>query len=362
MGPAVYVLTADRLQRDDRGSCRNHSNQENEKSMKAVRVIGIVCIAAGMLFFLTPQIREVRMNQELKNLQQTDTMKGLSDVLAGDTAGEQGETGEKTGNTSHAAAESCEEVRETRDELYEQMKSFNRTLFEEGQEIAGPEDYEKNPIGEEGAIGSVRIPDMDVELPLYLGATYEHLDKGAAVLGCTSMPVGGINSNCVISGHRSWCGAPYFRDIDLLKEGSAVMVNNGRETLYYRVFEKQIILPDNTEAVRIRPGKDMVTLITCHPYLGGGTHRYVVYCERCEEKDSENTAEAEDTIENTRESIQFPESKEEPETEREKGEKSMGKTAKLIRMERFIRCVVAAMIIAASAAVLFKRGRKHRRK
>ena len=329
--------------------------------MKAVRIAGIVCIAAGLLIFLTPQIREARLRQELRNLQKTEAVKELSDVLTRETAGKPEETGEKAEDTGSASEESSVEDRETREDLYEQMESFNRTLFEEGQEIAGPEAYERNPVGEEGAIGSVRIPDMDVELPLYLGATYEHLDKGAAVLGGTSMPVGGINSNCVISGHRSWCGAPYFRDVDLLKKGSEVVINNGREILYYKVVEKRIILPDNTEAVMIRPGKDMVTLITCHPYLGGGTHRYVVYCERCEEKEDDSIAETTAVMDTVTEGIQETVSKESTETG--KGEEINGEaTAEMVRIEKLVRRAVAGMIITAGAAVMLARGRKKRRK
>lgn len=328
--------------------------------MKIVRIAGIVCIAAGLMIFLTPQIREVRLRQELKSLQQTEEVKKLSDVLTGETAGKQEETGKETEYTGSTSGESREEAAETGEDLYERMESFNRTLFEVGQEIAGPEAYEQNPIGEDGAIGSVRIPDMDVELPLYLGATYEHLDKGAAVLGCTSMPVGGINSNCVISGHRSWCGAPYFRDVDLLKKGSEVVINNGREILYYKVFEKRIILPDNTEAIMIRPGKDMVTLITCHPYLGGGTHRYVVYCERCAGKEDESSAEASDAMDIVPKNIQETESSESTETE--KGEERPGeKTAEMVRIEHLVRCAVAGMITASGLAALFVRGRKKRR-
>ena len=328
--------------------------------MKIVRIAGIVCIAAGLMIFLTPQIREVRLRQELKSLQQTEEVKGLSDILTGGTAGKQEETGKETEYTGSASGESREEAAETGEDLYERMESFNRTLFEAGQEIAGPEAYEQNPIGEDGAIGSVRIPDMDVELPLYLGATYEHLDKGAAVLGCTSMPVGGINSNCVISGHRSWCGAPYFRDVDLLKKGSDVVINNGREMLYYKVFEKRIILPDNTEAIMIRPGKDMVTLITCHPYLGGGTHRYVVYCERCAGKEDESSAGASNAMDIVPKNIQETESSESAETE--KGEEKSGKkTAEMVRIEHLVRCVVAGMIAAAGLAALLARGGKKRR-
>jgi sortase A len=57
---------------------------------------------------------------------------------------------------------------------------------------------------------------MNVELPLYWGATSEHLAAGAAVLGQTSIPIGGVNTNSVIAGHRGYQGAPYFREIENL--------------------------------------------------------------------------------------------------------------------------------------------------
>ena len=326
--------------------------------MKLVRLIGPVCIAAGMLIFLTPQIRQVQLQQELNRLRQAESVKVLPAAARPESAGNQEETREEAADAG-AASERDEGIGAAKEKLYEQMESYNQTLFEKGQEIAGPEAYENNPTGEDGAVGSVWIPDMDVELPLYLGATYEHLDKGAAVLGGTSMPIGGINTNCVISGHRSWCGAPYFRDIDLLKAGSQVVIKNGRETLYYRVFEKQIILPDNTEAVMIRPGKDLVTLITCHPYLGGGTHRYIVYCERCE-GEGEKAAESQENTDTVRESDTGRDN-----TEMTGGEgeaESSGRKAQLIRFECFVRYAAAVVMVAAGAASLVLRGRNKRRK
>lgn len=330
--------------------------------MKLVRMIGLVCIAAGMLIFLTPQIRQAQLKQELVRLRLTEAAKEQDDTAEDESEAEQEEQRESTADTDAAAGKKREETGGTKEDLYEQMESYNRTLVEKGQEIAGPEAYEQNPIGEDGPIGSVRIPDMGVELPLYLGATYEHLDQGAAVLGGTSMPVGGVNTNCVISGHRSWCGAPYFRDIDLLKAGSRVMINNGRETLCYRVFETRIILPDNTEAVMIQPGKDMVTLITCHPYLGGGTHRYVVYCERWEEEDESET-ELMEEFEKNQTGVQGAERMEHAETADRKGDERQEKeTAKLIWMEHFVRRAAAAIMITAGAAALLAKCGKKRRK
>ena len=301
--------------------------------MKIVRIMGIICIAAGLLIYLTPQIREIRLRQELFALRCAEP--------AEETEGIESERAE---NSSEAAGKEQAE-----EDLYTQMETYNRKLYKSGQEFTGPETYEQNPLGVDGAIGSVRIPDMDVELPLYIGATYEHLDQGAAVLGGISMPIGGENSNCVISGHRSWCGAPYFRDIEVLEKGSEVLINNGRETLHYRVFETKIILPDQTEALLIQPGKDLVTLITCHPYMGGGTHRYLVYCERCEEnaKDEkrEDTGQRQEKL---REDA--PHGKEEIQTVKSRDDRA----ADMIRKEKGLRRLMVWVILAVSVILLLR--------
>ena len=121
---------------------------------------------------------------------------------------------------------------------------------------------------------------MDVKLPLYLGASLENMRKGAAIMGETSLPLGTKNSNCVIAAHRGYEGIPYFREIEKLKVGDRVIIKNPWEKLTYRVEEIKIIQPDDSNQIKIQKGKDMVTLLTCHPYRGHGRYRYVVYCIR----------------------------------------------------------------------------------
>ena len=123
------------------------------------------------------------------------------------------------------------------------------------------------------------IPKMDLELPIYLGATTEHLAGGAAQLSQTSMPIGSENTNCVLAGHRGWYGALFFRHIELLEIGDEIMITNLWETLTYTVSEIKVIEPNEIDEILIQPGRDLVTLLTCHPYGSGGRYRYVVYCE-----------------------------------------------------------------------------------
>lgn len=172
-------------------------------------------------------------------------------------------------------------------ELYYEMEAYNEDLFFNGQEITDSWSYEQNPINiaslnsEEPVIGYVDIPDMDVRLPLFLGASSENLQKGAAVLAETSMPIGGENTNCVIAGHRGWNGMAYFQRIENLKKGSKVFIRNPWETLVYEVDSVKVIDPNDINSILIQPGEDMVTLFTCHPYvIGGGPYRYLAFCKR----------------------------------------------------------------------------------
>jgi len=132
----------------------------------------------------------------------------------------------------------------------------------------------------EEIFGVISIPALELEMPLYLGATYQHMADGAAHLSQTSIPIGGENTNAVIAGHRGWGGAAYFRYVTELKPGDEVFITNLWGTLTYRVADTQIILPHEVDQILIQEGRDLLTLLTCHPYASGGKQRYLVICER----------------------------------------------------------------------------------
>ena len=171
-----------------------------------------------------------------------------------------------------------------KDTLYEKSLDYNEKIRREGQTgLMDAWRYQAAPIRlkkEKDTFGYVKIPKMKVKLPLYLGATLDHLKQGAAILGQTSLPLGEKDSNCVIAAHRGYQGIPYFREIEQLQNGDTIIVRNPWETLRYQVVDIKIIQPYESDKIRIQKGKDMVTLLTCHPYRGHGKYRYVVYCER----------------------------------------------------------------------------------
>ena len=90
----------------------------------------------------------------------------------------------------------------------------------------------------------------------------------------------------MIAGHRGWHKTSYFLYIENLTVGDKVYITNPWGKLTYRVESIDIIDPYDSDAVKIQEGKDMVTLVTCHPYMSHGKYRYVVYCVRDESGDS----------------------------------------------------------------------------
>ena len=172
-------------------------------------------------------------------------------------------------------------------ELLAALQEYNRQLYAEKQcnlvDLGACEEpaADLTTYGiEDEIIGVLEIPAMELTMPVYLGASDAHLAAGAAVLGNTSAPIGGDNTNCVIAGHRGWRGADYFRHIDKLAVGDTVRLTNLWETLTYTVADIQIIQPHQIERIKIQSNRDLLTLLTCHPYASGGRERYVVYCEK----------------------------------------------------------------------------------
>ena len=174
-----------------------------------------------------------------------------------------------------------------KDALYKQMKQYNEKIYKEHQkDLKDAWSYSQNTFDlgilnlDMNIIGYIEIPKLDVQIPLFIGANYNNLNKGVAIMSQTSMPIGGENTNCVIAGHRGgYHGEQLFKNIENLAIGDEIRITNPWETLTYFVIKKIVIEPNEIEAVKILPNQDMITLFTCHPY-GMETQRYVVYASR----------------------------------------------------------------------------------
>lgn len=109
---------------------------------------------------------------------------------------------------SAAAQGFLEEARQSYPELLADLQGYNQRIYAERQAgLADALACEEPAVllrdygVEDEIIGVLEIPTLELVMPVYLGASDSHLAAGAAVLGNTSAPIGGVNTNCVIAGH-----------------------------------------------------------------------------------------------------------------------------------------------------------------
>ena len=136
-------------------------------------------------------------------------------------------------------------------------------------------------VGGTGIMGYVDIPTINVNLPLYHGTSEKVLQVAIGHLNWTSIPAGGPNTHCVISGHRGLPSARLFTDLDKLIVGDYFMIHVLGETMTYEVDQIRIVTPSEAEELLIQEGKDLFTLVTCTPY-GINSHRMLVRGHRVE--------------------------------------------------------------------------------
>lgn len=145
--------------------------------------------------------------------------------------------------------------------------------------------------GEGAPMARLQIPSIDLDLPIYHGTSDETLLRGLGHLEGTSLPVGGVGTRSVITGHRGLAGSKLFTDLNKVKKGDLIYVQVLGQVLRYRVNDYRIIEPTDTEAIRPNIDKDQITLITCTP-LGINTQRILVTAERSEPVSEQEIAKA----------------------------------------------------------------------
>lgn len=243
------------------------------KSAVELLALLLLLVGAVLLFFPLAQnaISQASMYEEIGRVQ--DVQASGAYASAPEAAGVGDADGGSTADLSGAR---------------ERLEQYNRKVASGEVSIsADPFSFEEalGSFGsqglDDGLVGYLEIPKMDCSLPLYLGSTTEHMAKGATVVSGSSAPLGGASTNCVIAAHRGYRYAAMFRDIEELSLGDQVYVCTLWEKLTYTVVNVKVISPSDTAAVGVQQGRDMVSLLTCHPY-GHNYSRYIVECERDE--------------------------------------------------------------------------------
>lgn len=130
-------------------------------------------------------------------------------------------------------------------------------------------------LTEDGMMGYVQVPKINVKIPIYHTTNEDVLQKAAGHLPGSSLPIGGEGTHTVISAHRGLPSAALFTDLDKLKEGDVFLLSVLDETLAYQVDRINVVEPTDTQALSAEDGEDLATLLTCTPY-GVNSHRLLV--------------------------------------------------------------------------------------
>ena len=184
--------------------------------------------------------------------------------------------------------------REKDEGLTDDLKKYNEDVTKGDANIIDPfsnEDYKGyydiKGIDKEEVFAYLIIPKLDMKKPIYLDATYKHLDLGVAQVEGTSLPLGGKSTRSVIAGHRGWWGDLMFYNVENLEAGDDIFIDGRSGLLKYKVTGQEIIDPSDWEKVLPIEGRDMVTLLTCHPKRPPRPKRLLINAERVVEKKAE---------------------------------------------------------------------------
>lgn len=176
---------------------------------------------------------------------------------------------------------------EQREEMWKKAQMYNADLAKNQVELTDPFVESKSAIksgliynnllniDKSGMMCYLEIPCINVNLPVFHGTAASTLERGIGHLEGLSLPVGGKSTHAVLAGHTGLNNAKLFTDLTEVKEGDLFFLHTLGKDLAYRVIETEVVLPEETQDLLIRKGKDLVTLITCTPY-GVNSHRLFV--------------------------------------------------------------------------------------
>ena len=244
----------------------------------------------------------------------------------------------KTDSVADAVEQAAQEMDNSEQQAaLEAAREYNQVLANGHVKLTDPfkEDTSQEDLAEyesmlnlmdDGVMGTVEIPVIDVSLPIYHGTSESVLEKGVGHLHGTSLPVGGESTHTVLTGHTGLSKAKLFTDLTEMEEGDIFFLHVMGENLAYEVDQIKVVLPSELDDLKIVPGEDYCTLVTCTPY-GVNSHRLLVRGVRTDYQ----------------EAVENPETFEDKEVESKWMEEY--KKALLISIGCFIGCLVVLGIV-----------------
>lgn len=224
-----------------------------KKKAKALKILTLSLLIIGLLCLIYPAVSNFFYNKKQKEVIEDydEQVSGLPD--------------------------------EVTDKMLEDAKEYNDALSGSGDEngVSGNTAYSELLKLNNGQMGYIVIPAINVNLPIYHYTDDEVLRVGIGHIENSSLPVGGASTHCLLTGHSGLAGAELFTNLDKLKTGDKFYIKTLDTVLCYEVDRISVVLPNDDSELKITEGRDFVTLITCTPY-GINSHRLLVRGTRVE--------------------------------------------------------------------------------
>ncbi len=258
---------------------------------KIITVIAVIMLIVGLGLFLFPpisnfigkQIAESEINSfdnRVENIQSGSYEDALKDGRVDDKGYLIDENGNRTSSAPVVFDVDLERLYNDSVEYNENLKENQGSLMIDSYSYEYPSLNLANYGAYDYVYGYVSAPSIDMQLPIYLGASNSNMSYGAAHLTYTSLPIGGLNTNTVLAGHTGYIGRIFFDNLRNLQIGEAVYLINYWGRIEYTVTETKVVSPDQSQDMFIKQDKDLLTMITCI-YTGNQEYdRYLVICER----------------------------------------------------------------------------------
>ena len=250
-----------------------------------VKIVALVLVLAAVGVFLTPvvmkQVKKNEINGIIEDFDRASEQVHDGSFEEAKEKGEVDDEGYPIDEDGNRTSNERVTYKADLDRLFEDSKKYNESLIA-GQDldeyvftVPALNLYDYGLFSDLYAY--ISAPSIDMDIPVYLGASNLNMAYGATHLGGTSLPIGGTPSNCVISGHNGYTGAIYFDNIAYLQVGDRVSITNYWYTINYKVIDVSRISKSTTNDIYVEPGKDRLTLLTC---ANRGRERTQVICER----------------------------------------------------------------------------------
>ncbi|MBG9586502.1 class D sortase [Cytobacillus firmus] len=166
--------------------------------------------------------------------------------------------------------------KKTKDSLDQAHERIQNEMYRESKAVLQKEQRIEVSFEQGEAIGILKIPRLEAELPIIEGTDEDELDKGVGHYSTTVLP--GQNDQILLSGHRD----TVFRRLGELKIGDILQVNMPYGEYKYEITETEIVDADDTTVINSTAPHEILTVSTCYPfsYVGNAPYRYILSAKR----------------------------------------------------------------------------------